>query len=53
VGGTFYEVTFEASGRTDEAAIDAAYEAKYPGSSAVETMQAEGPKSAAVRITPR
>jgi hypothetical protein len=48
-----WEVTFEAAGTTDEAALDAAYEAKYPGSSAVPTMQGDGPKSAAVRITPR
>src|SRR4051794_32346066 len=34
-----FDVTFEAAGNTDEAAIDAAYEAKYPGSSAVATMQ--------------
>jgi hypothetical protein len=48
-----YEVTFEAAGTDDEAAIDAAYEAKYPGSSAVPTMQGSGPKSASVRIAPR
>ena len=47
-----WEVTFEAAGTTDEAAIDAAYEAKYPGSSAVATMQGDGPKSASVRISP-
>lgn len=53
VAGQFWDVTFEAAGDTDEAAIDAAYEAKYPGSSAVATMQGDGPKSAAVRISPR
>lgn len=48
-----WEVMFEAAGTTDEAAIDAAYEAKYPGSSAVLTMKGDGPKSASVRISPR
>lgn len=52
VSDTFYEVAFEAAGNDDEAAIDAAYEAKYPGSSAVPVMQASGPKSASVRISP-
>ena len=33
--------------------VNAAYEDKYPGSSAVPIMQAEGPKSATVVITPR
>jgi hypothetical protein len=53
IADTTYDVTFEGSGDTDEAAIDAAYEAKYPGSSAVPVMQGEGPKSAAVLISPR
>jgi hypothetical protein len=53
VSGTFYNVTFEPAGTDDEAAIDAAYEAKYPGSSAVPIMQGSGPKSATVRISPR
>lgn len=53
VGGRFYDVTFEAAGDENEAAIDAAYEAKYPGSSAVPIMQGHGPKSASVRISPR
>jgi hypothetical protein len=53
VAGTFYDVAFEAAGTDDESAIDAAYEAKYPGSSAVPIMQAAGPKSASVRISPR
>lgn len=52
VAGTFHDVTFEAAGTHDEAAIDAAYEAKYPGSSAVPIMQGAGPKSASVRIWP-
>jgi hypothetical protein len=34
-------------------AIDTAYEDKYPGSSAVRIMQADGPKSATVLICPR
>lgn len=45
-----YDVTFRAAGDTDESAIDAAYEAKYPGSSAVPVMQAAGPKAASVLI---
>jgi len=53
VGGTSYEVRFEAAGTDDEAAIDAAYDAKYPRSSAVPIMQGRGPKTASVRIWPR
>lgn len=53
VSGTFYDVAFEDAGTDDEAAIDAAYEAKYPGSAAVPVMQGAGPKSASVRISPR
>lgn len=53
VAGTDIEVTFEAAGTDDEAAIDAAYAAKYPGSSAVPIMQGAGPRSASVRIWPR
>jgi hypothetical protein len=53
VADQVWEVTFEAAGNADEAEIDAAYEAKYPGSSSVPTMQGAGPKSAAVRISPR
>jgi hypothetical protein len=48
-----YEVTFEQAGEEVSDAIDAAYEAKYPGSSAVPIMQGDGPKSATVRISPR
>jgi hypothetical protein len=48
-----YDVAFEAAGDENEAAIDAAYEAKYPGSSAVPIMQGQGPKSASVRISVR
>lgn len=48
-----YEVTFEPAGEEVSDAIDAAYEAKYPGSSAVPIMQGDGPKSATVRISPR
>jgi hypothetical protein len=53
VGGEFIDVSFEVAGTDDEAAIDAAYEAKYPGSSAVPVMKGNGPKSASVRIWPR
>lgn len=53
VAGAYYDVDFEAAGTDDESAIDAAYEAKYPGSSAVPIMQGAGPKSASVRISPR
>lgn len=53
VSGDFIDVTFEAAGTDDEAAIDAAYEAKYPGSSAVAVMKGGRPKSASVRIWPR
>jgi hypothetical protein len=53
VAGEFWDATFSAAGDADEAAIDAAYEAKYPGSSAVPVMTGAGPKSAAVRISPR
>ena len=53
VAGRFYDVVFEAAGDDDADAIDAAYEAKYPGSSAVPIMQGAGPRSAAVRISPR
>jgi hypothetical protein len=53
VNGTNYEVIFEAAGDTDEAAIDAAYVAKYGNSSAVPIMKGAGPKAAAVRISPR
>ncbi|TXS54519.1 DUF2255 family protein [Streptomyces sp. uw30] len=53
IAGKFYEVTFEPASSDVDAAVDAAYEAKYPGSSAVPIMQGEGPKSATVRISPR
>lgn len=48
-----YEVTFAEAPTDVAAAIDAAYEDKYPGSSAVAIMQGDGPKSATVVITPR
>jgi len=48
-----YEVTFAEAPADVADAIDAAYEAKYDGSSAVPIMQADGPKSATVVITPR
>jgi hypothetical protein len=54
VAGEFHDVVFEpAGGGTLDAAIDAAYEAKYPGSDAVPIMQGDGPKAATVRISPR
>jgi hypothetical protein len=53
VAGQYYDVIFEAAGDENEVAIDAACEAKYPGSSAVAIMQGAGPKSASVRISPR
>ena len=53
VGGQDHEVTFEQAGDEVAPAIDAAYEEKYPGSSAVPIMQGQGPKSATVRISPR
>ncbi|MFF3714025.1 DUF2255 family protein [Streptomyces phaeochromogenes] len=53
VAGTYYEVTFEPADSDVDAAVDAAYEEKYPGSSAVPIMQGDGPKSATVRISPR
>jgi hypothetical protein len=48
-----YEVTFAEAPADVDNAIDAAYEDKYPGSSAVPIMQGDGPKSATVVITPR
>ena len=48
-----YEVTFTQAPVGVADAIDAAYEDKYPGSSAVPVMQADGPRSATVVIEPR
>ncbi len=48
-----YDVAFEPAGDQASDAIDAAYEAKYPGSTAVPIMRGDGPKSATVRIVPR
>jgi hypothetical protein len=48
-----HEVTFEPAGGEVHDAVDTAYEDKYPGSSAVPTMQGDGPRSATVRILPR
>ena len=53
VGDKDYEVMFEPGGNETARAIDAAYEEKYNGSSAVPIMQGGGPKSATVRISPR
>ena len=52
VAETDYDATFEPAGDTDADGIDAAYEAKYHGSSAVQVMQGAGPRSATVRILP-
>ena len=48
-----YEVTFTEAPSDVADAIDAAYEDKYFGSPAVPVMQADGPKSSTVVITPR
>lgn len=53
VAGVDHEVVFAAADSSTADAIDAAYEAKYPGSSAVPIMQADGPTAATVRISPR
>lgn len=53
VDGNDYDVTFEQAPTEVNAAIDTAYEAKYPGSSAVPIMQAEGPTAATVLIRRR
>jgi hypothetical protein len=53
VDGNDYEVAFEQAPTEVNSAIDAAYEEKYPGSSAVPIMQAEGPTAATVLIRRR
>lgn len=53
VGSQAFDVTFESATEADQAAIDSAYEAKYPGSPAVPIMQGSGPRSATVRVSPR
>ena len=53
VEGRDYDVTFAEAPPHLADAIDAAYEDKYPGSSAVAVMQGDGPKSATVVIAPR
>ena len=53
VDGHDYDVTFAEAPTDVAAAVDAAYEDKYTGSSAVPIMQADGPKSATVLISPR
>jgi hypothetical protein len=45
--------TFEPGGDEVASVIDAAYQEKYKGSSAVPIMQVAGPTSATVRISPR
>jgi hypothetical protein len=53
VSGQDHEVTFEQAGDDVAPAMDAAYEKKYPSSSAVPIMQGDGPTSATVLILPR
>ena len=53
VDNRFYDVTFAPAPAQVAQAIDAAYEVKYPGSSAVAIMQGDGPKAATVIISPR
>ena len=53
VEGRTYDVTFAEAPADLGEAIDAAYEDKYPGSSAVPVMQGDGPKSAIVVISRR
>jgi hypothetical protein len=54
VGGIFHDVTFEAADGSTEAAIDAAYKAKYASDpTSVRHMLGAGPKKAVVRISPR
>ena len=48
-----YEVTFAEAPVDLADAIDAAYEDKNPGSSAVPVMQGDGPRSATVVVAPR
>ncbi|WP_459308496.1 hypothetical protein [Arthrobacter sp. HLT1-21] len=47
------DVRFEAAGTDDEAAIEAAYENKYPDSSAAQVMRGPRPKAASFRISQR
>ena len=51
VADRIYDVTFAPADADVNEAIDAAYEAKYPGSPAVATMQAAGPSAATVKVT--
>ena len=48
-----YEVTFAPAPANVAQAIDAAYDDKYPGSTAVAIMQGDGPTAATVVISPR
>ena len=52
VAGTYYEVTFEPAGDDVSDAIDAGYEAKYPGSPAVPIMQGTGQVSDSPDLAP-
>ena len=52
VGDQVWDVTFTPVAGQHEDAIDAAYHAKYAGSSAVSLMTGPGPKQAVVRSAP-
>lgn len=51
--GDVFDVTFEAAGPEVNSLVDAAYEAKYAGSSYLPPMLQDGPTAATVRISPR
>ncbi|OUE07610.1 hypothetical protein CMsap09_01580 [Clavibacter michiganensis] len=53
VAGTFHDAHFQDAPDAPADLIDAAYAAKYAGSSAVRIMQGPAPTSATVLITPR
>lgn len=53
VGARDHEVLFTRAPAEVAGAVDAAYEDKYPGSSAVAVMRGDGPRSATVLISPR
>jgi hypothetical protein len=51
--GTDHDVTFEQAPESVQEDIDAAYEAKYHGSSYLPPMLGAGPVSATVKVSPR
>ena len=53
IDSRYYDVTFASASAQVAPAIDAAYEVKYPGSSAVAIMQGDAPTAATVIISPR